>query len=142
MKIDRTDRPSRPVAPGRAKRSQAADSAAFARELERGEDVAMPASAAPVTAVNPLFALQEVEETPDATEGRRRARARGTALLDELDNIRHELLIGAITPARLRVLAHLVKTERPKIDDPRLIEVMDEIDLRVQVEIAKWSQDP
>ncbi|MEM7652102.1 MAG: flagellar assembly protein FliX [Pseudomonadota bacterium] len=141
MKIERTDKSPRTTGVGKAKRSSQVDGAAFARELEKESDVAAPGGASPIAAVNPLFALQEVEETPDAMEGRKGARARGSALLDELDNIRHELLIGAISPARLEALASLVESERPKLEDPKLIEVLDEIDLRVQVEIAKWSQE-
>ena len=36
-------------------------------------------------------------------------------------------------------LSQVVQSRREEVDDPRLVEILDEIDLRAQVELAKLS---
>ena len=93
-----------------------------------------PSSLAPVDA---LIALQEVE---DSTTGRKRAMGQGKDMLDLLDNIRHGLLIGGISRGKLDSLVRAVKAERQSVEDPKLQEVLDEIELRAAVELAKYEQ--
>jgi hypothetical protein len=93
-----------------------------------------PSSLAPVDA---LIALQEVD---DATTGRKRAMGRGKKMLDLLDNVRHGLLIGGISRGKLNALVQAIKTEREGVEDAKLQEVLDEIELRAAVELAKYEQ--
>ena len=94
-----------------------------------------PAAAAPgLTAVDALLVAQEL---PDPLAGRRRAVQRGNALLDRLEELRLGLLAGILSRERLDELTRLAGTVRETVDDPRLGEVLDEIDLRVAVELAK-----
>lgn len=93
-------------------------------------------SAGPLGSVDALLMIQEVD---DALASRKKARARGEELLDRLDELRRFLLAGAIPRDRLEQLARLGHARRSAVDDPRLAEVLDEIDLRVQVELAKLS---
>ena len=88
-------------------------------------------------AVNPLIALQEVD---DATTGRRKARQRGEDILDRLEELRLGILSGSYPRERLVELVRLVQARRATVDDPRLEAILDEIDLRAQVEIAKLSR--
>ena len=74
---------------------------------------------------------------PDALHSRRRATRRSTDLLDQLEEIRNGLLMGSIPVNRLRSLAHMLKSEREQVADPRLRSLMDEIELRCAVELAK-----
>ena len=83
-----------------------------------------------------MLSLQEV---PDALDRRTRARRRGEQLLDVLDRVRLALLAGALAPHQLADLAQLVRSRRDAVDDPRLAEILDEIDLRAAVELAKYS---
>lgn len=112
---------------------------AFLRALREREGAPAPAGAsgiqAPV-AVNPLLALQEVD---DATAGSARARQRAADILDRLDEIRIALLEGRLPREQLAALAHLVNSQREQVDDPRLSALLDEIDLRAQVELAKLT---
>ena len=87
-------------------------------------------------AVNPLLNLQEVE---DSTSGPSKAKARAEDLLDRLDEIRHALLAGGLPELQLNALSQVVQSRREEVDDPRLVEILDEIDLRAQVELAKLS---
>jgi hypothetical protein len=100
-----------------------------------GEQPAAPAAPTPV--LNPVDVLLSAQEMPDALASRRRGVQRGNALLDRLDDLRHALLSGVLPRARLDELANLARTARETIDDPRLVAILDDIDLRVAVELAK-----
>lgn len=89
-------------------------------------------------AVDPLLAVQEAA---DATQGRAKARARGEALLDRLDELRMGLLLGFYPKERLEDLLHMVRARRPDAGSDRLAEVLDEIELRAEVELAKLGMD-
>ncbi|ACI98796.1 flagellar assembly protein FliX [Rhodospirillum centenum] len=126
----------RPGQVGKARRTGSGGSD-FLRELQEGEGSAAPVGGAQTAAaVNPLFALQEVE---DATTGRRKAKQRAETILDKLDELRLGLLSGTYPRERLLQLIQAVQEQRAQVDDPRLQQVLDEIDLRAQVEIAKLS---
>ncbi|MCK1422262.1 flagellar assembly protein FliX [Bradyrhizobium sp. 182] len=94
-------------------------------------------AAAPKAAANidALLALQGVEEDPVAR--RKRSVARGKTALDVLDDLKMGLLSGnldASTVMRLRDAAANLKSSS---GDPGLDSVLSEIELRVEVELAK-----
>jgi len=60
-------------------------------------------------------------------------------MLDRLDDIRLGLLTGTVSKERLSELSRLARVRRAEVDDPRLVEVLDEIELRAEVELAKLS---
>ena len=88
-------------------------------------------------AVGAAFILQEVQDVADPWS---QAKSRSEAILDHLDEIRHGLLVGAIPIERLRALEQEVRSTRAEVQDPRLRELLDEIDLRAKVELAKLSR--
>jgi len=123
-----------------AKSTRKADAApGFADLLKAGgTGSAQPvAPAAGPAAVDALLTLQEV---PDSTKRRSAGLKRGRMLLDGLDELRHGLLAGSIAPARVQALLQSVRSERLDVDDPALKAVLDEIELRAQVELAKMSR--
>jgi len=96
-------------------------------------------SAAPrsVSGIDALLAMQGVE---DAVEKRKRSVRRGKSALDVLDDLKLGLLSGALdnaTVARLRAAAADLKSSS---GDPGLDAVLAEIELRVEVELAKAGQ--
>ena len=91
---------------------------------------------APISAVDALIALQEVGDST-SEQANARARARGQLLLDRLDEIRHGLLAGAIPRRTLNELSRAAREQRGAVSDPRLSQVLDEIELRAEVELAK-----
>jgi len=95
---------------------------------------AATSSASSVAGVSALMALQGVE---DATERRRRAIRRGGGLLDRLDELKLALLNGQDGAPALERLARSLREERPDDADPGLTGVLDQIDLRAAVEMAK-----
>jgi hypothetical protein len=98
------------------------------------------AAMAPKAAANidALLALQGIEEDP--TERRRRSVQRGKGALDVLDDLKIGLLSGSldtVTVTRLRDAAANLKSSS---GDPGLDAVLSEIELRVEVELAKAGQ--
>ena len=83
-----------------------------------------------------MLALQQA---PDATNGRSRGLARGTQLLQHLDKIRFGMLAGGIPRQTLIQLSAELKAERAVTADPKRASVLDEIELRARVELAKYG---
>jgi hypothetical protein len=97
------------------------------------------AATAPKAAANidALLAMQGIE---DPVERRKRSVQRGKGALDVLDDLKIGLLSGnfdASTVNRLRDAAANLKSSS---GDPGLDEVLSEIELRVEVELAKAGQ--
>lgn len=92
------------------------------------------AGASAVTDVSALMALQGVET---ATERRRRAVRRGGGLLDRLDELKIALLSGEAGDGALERLGRTLREERPEDPDPALTGLLEQIDLRAAVELAK-----
>ena len=88
----------------------------------------------PIAALDSIVMLQGLE---DATQGKSSARAHGEQLLDLLDSVRDGLLAGGIPRATLNKLAHAVTRRHDSFADPRLQDVLDQIELRAHVELAK-----
>jgi hypothetical protein len=87
--------------------------------------------------IDALLALQGIE---DPTEKRKRSIQRGRGALDVLDDLKLGLLSGnlkASTVSRLRDAASYLKSSS---GDPALDAVLSQIELRVEVELAKAGQ--
>ena len=99
-----------------------------------------PITGSPVAAggIEALLALQAVD---DATMGRRKALKRGHALLDSLEDIRADLLLGRVSEGRLnRAMALLAQAKTQ--GGEALDAAVAEIELRVRVELAKLGRFP
>jgi hypothetical protein len=134
----RIDGPSRagPVTGGSGPRKS--DGASAFRLPDGGARSAGALSVGGPADVSALMVLQEVD---DPTERKRRSVKRGRALLDELEQLKLELLAGTLSPARLETLTTLL-TGREASGDDGLDRVLDDIDLRVRVELAKSGRYP
>ena len=88
----------------------------------------------PIAALDSILMLQGLE---DSTQSKSGARARGEQLLDLLDSVRDGLLAGGIPRATLNKLAAAVTRRQEGFADPRLQDVLDQIELRAHVELAK-----
>jgi hypothetical protein len=117
------------------RKDRAAGGNGFADALKGGNERAAHTAGAP--GVGALDALLTLQQAPDALSGRAKARKRGEQLLDELERIRMGLLAGRIPLSGLKRLSALLGQARPEVEDPRVEQVLAEIEVRAAVELAK-----
>jgi hypothetical protein len=103
-------------------------------EAPRAQTIAGPG---PIAAVESILTLQGLD---DSTSGRSRGVGHGEQLLEMLDQVRDGLLSGGIPRSTLNRLAVAVGRRHEGFADPRLQNVLDEIELRARVELAKLEQ--
>ena len=104
----------------------------FSKLLEGLDEPEAPRATASAAPVDPVVGVR------DATDrSGRRSKQRAEDILDRLEEIRLGLLAGAIPRDRLEALDQLVQQHRDRVADPRLSEILDEIELRARVELAK-----
>jgi hypothetical protein len=114
-----------------------AASSGFALSEDEAPRSAGSASAPPtIGGIDALLALQGIE---DPRERRKHAVKRGRVALDALDELKIGLLGGALTPATLTKLQSAAAYLKLGSGDENLDAVLDEIELRVEVEIAKMG---
>lgn len=92
-----------------------------------------------IARMDALLAVQGVED-PTERAARGRMHKRSSDLLDELEKVRMAMLTGDLTVGHMINVADVVASHREKIQDPELTAILDEIDLRAQVEIAKMRK--
>lgn len=120
----------------RAAKTGSSDGASFANQLEEGAETSAPSS---LSGTNPVSGILGVQEVDDALAHASRGKMRAEDILDRLESLRLELLSGGISRDKLMQLSRIVAARRAQVKDPRLAEILDEIDLRAQVELAKYS---
>ncbi|KQT03665.1 MULTISPECIES: flagellar assembly protein FliX [unclassified Bradyrhizobium] len=88
--------------------------------------------------IDALLALQGVDEDP--IERRKRSVARGRTALDVLDDLKIGLLSGNLDGSTVMRLRDAAANLKSSSGDPGLDAVLAEIELRVEVELAKAGQ--
>jgi len=121
-----TSRAAKPTAEGFAPQS-----AGGARES------AAPSALGGISSVGSLDALLALQETLGPTERRKRAVKRANRLLDGLDQIKLSMLGGGDPRAALEQLRLMSRDSRDGTEDPGLEALLDEVDVRTEVELAK-----
>lgn len=124
------------------KKVEAGHGGAFAEHLKGAAANSALAASADAGSVNSVDSILAVQEVDDQTQqrGRRLGIQYGGDVLDQLEELRRDLLLGAIDKNKLGSLAQQMRAHRRQIDDPRLNEIIDEIELRAEVEIAKLTR--
>ncbi|NQU56251.1 MAG: flagellar assembly protein FliX [Rhodospirillales bacterium] len=115
---------------------------AFAEHLKGAASSPNLSASTEAGAVNSIDSILAVQETDDPTRqrGRRLSVQYGGDVLDQLEDLRRDLLLGAIEKDKLGTLAQKMRAHRRQTDDPKLNEIIDEIELRAEVEIAKLTR--
>jgi hypothetical protein len=88
-----------------------------------------------------LLALQGLPVEEDPKEKRRKAVRRGFDLLDVLEGVKIDLLGGGVPSERLERLVHILGRRLPS-GDADLDALVEDIELRARVELAKFGRFP
>jgi hypothetical protein len=103
-----------------------------------GDEGARPAGAAkPARVIGGIDTLLALQGMDDPAERRQRAVKRGRYALDVLDELKLGLLDGGLDAGMLSKLKAAAVALKDESGDPALDAVLAEIDLRVEVELAK-----
>ncbi len=124
-------------APASAASSRRASAAGFSVPTEAAPRQTVGASG--LRAVPNLDALLALQAVDDPTERRRRGVKRGRAALDVLDEMKVAVLAGTLDPSALGRLKSALGALQELSGDPGLDAVLAQIELRAEVELAKYS---
>lgn len=133
MKVTGASGPSAPQG-SRPARSAGGFSLPAAGGAHAASAAVATAAASGVGDVSALMALQGVE---DVLERRRRAIRRGGGILDRLEELKLALLNGEAGEGTLESMSRALREERPIDADSALNGLLEQIDLRASVELAK-----
>ena len=125
----------------KSSKKQAADGDGFSRALS-GEKAETASSVSGAGRLTPLDTLLSLQEVPDSTDGRSKGLARANDMLDLLEEVRRGILLGSISTTGLKSLSELARNHRhnasPEMkSDEKLSEILLDIELRAEVELAK-----
>jgi hypothetical protein len=95
--------------------------------------------AASINSVDSILAVQETDD-PSQRRAKRLGIQYGGDLLDHLEELRRDLLLGTADIDKLGSIAQKIRSHRRQSDDVKLNEIIDEIELRAEVEIAKLTR--
>ncbi len=89
-----------------------------------------------INVVDAVLTAQMVNDEEER-EIKKKLLKRGNSLLEKLEEIRLALLDGSISMGKLIEISRFVKERRFNTQDDKLNEIIAEIELRVEVELAK-----
>ena len=130
---------SSPIGPSGPNRSTARTASGAFRlpQTADSEAVGTTARALGPTGIGSIDALMALQAVGGPLERRRRAVRRADKILDVLDEVKISLLEGEVPASALTNLVKAVQQTRDSTDDPGLESVLNEIETRAAVEIAK-----
>src|SRR6202034_1806891 len=132
MRVDGPNRTALAAAPSAARRAPGGTFSLSQAEAPQAQSAAVGLRT--LGGIDALIALQGIE---DPAERRRRVVKHGSRALDALDEIKLGLLAGTLDQATMLRLKTVAADLKEVSGDERLDQVLAEIDLRVEVELAK-----
>jgi Class II flagellar assembly regulator len=137
MRINRQSALSRSTS---AKRSSGRAGGAAQFSIEQSGTGSASVSVQSLRPLGPVDALLSLQEVPDATLSTRRAMAHAENILDALEDVQMGLVTGILPKGQLTRLLGLIRREQSQVQDPKLAEVLKEVELRAHVELAKLGE--
>ena len=130
---------SSPIGPSGPSRSTARTASGGFRLPQTADSGAVGTTARALgpTGIGSIDALMALQAVGGPLERRRRAVRRADKILDVLDEVKISLLEGEVPASALGNLVKAVQQTRDSTDDPGLESVLNEIETRAAVEIAK-----
>jgi hypothetical protein len=134
MKIEATSSAANAAA---ARRAGGVAAPGFALPVDQAAGATQMARTAPTTALATVGALLALQADDGPEERRRRATRRADTLLGQLEELRVSTLSGTVNRAQAARLHQTLREHRDLVDDPELTALLDQIELRAEVELAK-----
>ncbi len=139
MKITGPGGPQGPSAPRRTAKPDRGKGGFSPTQTSSTSTPSSVAGAGPVAAVSSVEALLALQGERDEAGARRQATERAFTLLDVLDDLKIALLEGGVPRAKLVRLMDTLKSRRAQVSDPKLEAMLDEVETRAAVELAKYD---
>ena len=95
----------------------------------------------PSVKVATLDAIVPIDSATVEEQHKNLAKGRAVFILDRLEDIRQGLLLGAISQSGLQELARTIREARGETLDPKMSDILDDIELRAKIELAKLEQN-
>ena len=133
MKVDQTRRNSL-AGVKRSSGNRVVASSDFDSLLISEQKIDAVAATNRISSVDAVVGLQEI--TGDNTD-ERGAKNRANLILDKLEDIRMGLLVGQIPKSNLEELSKILILARENSIDSNLLEIIEDIELRAKIELAK-----
>ena len=124
---------------GRSAADRASSGVAF--EVGQGPQAQEARATSSVAATHSLDALLAMQAVEDPLQKRRKLVRRGNQLIDTLEGLRGDLLVGRVAEGSLNQLMAVLTQMRDR-SEPALDALLDEIELRARVELAKRGLYP
>jgi hypothetical protein len=135
MKIEGTSN-LRPTSGAKKKKTEGASGFAEMFGAAKAESSAASNQAAETTGVGSVGALLALQEVGGQDE-QRQAMQYGEDLLASLERIRFAIMEGRVSLSALHNIQQQMAQKKITTSDPKLIQLIDEIELRAAVEVAK-----
>ncbi len=139
MKIEGPSKTQNASKSGKAKKSGKSDATFGNMVADASQGAGSTAATQSIAKVDALLAVQGAESATERS-AKRRMRERGEKVLRQLDHLRLAILTGNLTLGQVLDVADVVASHRETITDAGMTAVLDEIDLRAQIEIAKMRK--
>ena len=95
----------------------------------------------PNVKVATLDAIVPIDSAAVEEQHKNLAKGRAVFILDRLEDIRQGLLLGAVSQSGLQELARTIREARGETLDPKMSDILDDIELRAKIELAKLEQN-
>ncbi|MCH2630538.1 MAG: flagellar assembly protein FliX [Nisaea sp.] len=95
----------------------------------------------PSVKVATLDAIVPIDSATVEEQHKNLAKGRAVFILDRLEDIRQGLLLGAVSQSGLQELARTIREARGETLDPKMSDILDDIELRAKIELAKLEQN-
>jgi len=142
MRIEGPDKSSSVKGVSKTKKKESSSGVSFSSLIDDMDEASSVSEIPSTSAIGSLDALLAVQEDggKGSKEANDKAKQRADVLLNGLEGIRSGLLQGGVSQYDLQKISDVLNKYRDTDIDPQLTKLLDEIDLRVQVEIAKLSR--
>jgi hypothetical protein len=105
------------------------------------ETTTPPSAMQEMPQVNSLDGLLSLQELPEDELRKRKAVVEdGEETIEALETLRHALLTGTVPEHLLQTLGKVVAAQKQQVNDPRLMSIIEDIELRAAVELAKLER--